>query len=343
MSKTLDVSRSASLIGLVGLALSAGSAALAGDKTPQNSPSTPLPGVTVVAPHRNAADPAALPMVRDFVKAHGAPSQIGQLARWTQNICPATVGLPPAFNAFVTRRVREVAAEVGAPVKAGERCQTNIQIIFTSEPQKVVDGLRDKAPVLLGAKFPAQAKRIATVSHPIQAWYALDVSGQSGSQSFGAGQTTGGSGGASEGMGSGMMSMGMGSAGRSGGTSMDFFGGGSPSGTMGTRLNEGRQSQFGAVIVVADANRASDYDVGPIADYVALLALSQTNSQDACGGLPSITDLLATTCEATVRSEKLTDEDLAYLKALYATNPSNALWVQQANITERMRDDIHSR
>src|ERR1700679_1660397 len=113
MSKTLEVSRSASLIGLVGLALSADSAALAGDKTPQSVPSTPLPGVTVVAPHRDAADPAALPMVRDFVKAHSAPSQIGQLARWTQNICPATVGLPPAFNAFVTRRVREVAAEVG--------------------------------------------------------------------------------------------------------------------------------------------------------------------------------------------------------------------------------------
>ena len=343
MSKTLEVSRSASLIGLVGLALSAGSAALADDKTPQKGPATPLTGVTVVAPHRDAASPAALPMIRDFVKSHGAPSQIGQLARWTQNICPATVGLPPAFNTFVTQRIREVAAEVGAPVKAGERCQTNIEIIFTSDPQKFVDGLRDKAPVLLGIKFPAQAKRIATVSHPVQAWYALDVSGQSGSQPFGAGQTTTGSGGASESMGSGMMSMGMGSAGRSGGTSMDFFGGGSPSNTVGTRLNDGRQSQFGAVIVVADANRASDYDVGPIADYVALLALSQTNSQDACGALPSITDLLATTCETKVRSDKLTDEDLAYLKALYATNLSNALWVQQANIAERMHDGIRSR
>ena len=144
MSKTLEVSRSASLIGLVGLALSAGSAALADDKTPQKGPATPLTGVTVVAPHRDAAAPAALPMIRDFVKAHGAPSQIGQLARWTQNICPVTACLPPAFNAFVTRRVREIAAEVGAPVKAGEQCQTNIEIIFTSEPQKFVDGLRDK-------------------------------------------------------------------------------------------------------------------------------------------------------------------------------------------------------
>ena len=62
-----------------------------------------------------------------------------------------------------------------------------------------------------------------------------------------------------------------------------------------------------------------------------------------CGALPSITDLLAATCEATARSEKLTDEDFAYLKALYATNPSNALWVQQANITERMRNSIRAR
>ena len=57
-------------------------------------------------------------IINDFVYSTVAPTNtlIGQIARWEKRICPLTIGLTPAFNAFVTARVKEVA-----PLSLSER------------------------------------------------------------------------------------------------------------------------------------------------------------------------------------------------------------------------------
>ena len=65
----------------------------------------------------------------------------GNLARWhggKQSICPKTAGLEPGYNAFVTARIRAVAAKVGAPVQSNLQCEDNVKILFTSHPQEAM-------------------------------------------------------------------------------------------------------------------------------------------------------------------------------------------------------------
>jgi hypothetical protein len=325
------------LVGLAALALAPVRAATAGTGDPQAGPtskpdsqSTLVPGLTVVAPKKTHQSSVPIPVLRDFVKAHGAPSHIGQLARWQQDVCPTTVGLPPEFNAFVTQHVKDVAASVGAPTKLKGKCDTNIEIVFTTHPQTFIDSIRNKAPVLLGFHYPAQLKRLTTFSHPIQAWYATATEGPAPPAgallAAGGGKDDGGSINSFLSQQSG------------GGLVLDDSNGQAPGGSGGSRFTVKRSSQFMVVTIVADSNKASDHQIGAIADYVALLALSQTKVVDDCSPLPSITNLMSPTCDEASKTEALSEGDIAYLKALYATNLSNALWVQQGDIVDRMRE-----
>ena len=59
-------------------------------------------------------------VINKFVKSFVAPTAInGKIARWERQICPLTVGQPPAFTNFVTQHVKDIAAAVGAPVNSG--------------------------------------------------------------------------------------------------------------------------------------------------------------------------------------------------------------------------------
>jgi hypothetical protein len=290
--------------------------------------STQLQGFTVVAPKKLNLKAVPIPVLRDFVKAHGAPTHIGQLARWIDDVCPTTVGLSPEFNAFIAQRVNAVAASVGAPVKLIGPCDANIQIIFTTEPQQLLDSLREKSPALLGYHYPSQAKRIATVTHPIQAWYATATEGlaaPSGALAAGGHQAD--------------ASFQRYLANRvGGGLALDAPSGQPPGGVAGGHFGSRLESEFAVITIVGDANKAAGYKIDSIADYIALLALSQTEALDDCGSLLSITNLMSTACDAASRPEAMTDGDLAYLKALYATDLSNKLWVQQGDIVDRMKD-----
>src|SRR5882762_5134144 len=55
--------------------------------------------------------------IRGFVHSYSAPSPAsGKLTRWRSRICPAAAGLSASMNAYVVKRVKQVAALAGAPV-----------------------------------------------------------------------------------------------------------------------------------------------------------------------------------------------------------------------------------
>jgi len=66
---------------------------------------------------------------------------------------------------------------------------------------------------------------------------------------------------------------------------------------------------------VAEPAKLFDHEVGSLADYAALLALSQPVALETCQELPSISNLLAQGC--TAAAAHITDGDLAYLRGLY--------------------------
>src|ERR1700744_3616471 len=106
--------------------------------------------------------------IRAFVNARTAPTlKLGKVARWDKGICPTVLGLDSSFADFVTRRLKETAAKVGAPLDPNLQCAPDIQIVFTTTPQTLLDNIRKNYDALLGYHDNgAQAEAMAKVTHP---------------------------------------------------------------------------------------------------------------------------------------------------------------------------------
>ena len=285
-----------------------------------------------VAPAQNlAAQPTRAPtenvtvtgtksreVLEKFVESFAAPTRmIGKIARWQDGICPVTVGLRPAAAKFITQRVKDVAAKVGAPVSHQVPCKLNVEIVFTTTPQGYLDNIRENHPVYLGYHDnSAQAELMAKVTHAIQAWYTTATIDANGRPQVDAG-----------GKGSGLWL---------------FIGAGPPIflpsaqsfAVKASRLGDGLRSSLYHVIIVVDPNKLVDYEIGSLADYITMLALSQLNSLDTCQQLPSIVNMLAAGCERKV--DTLTDNDLGYLRGLYKMNADWTARSQQDEIAYQM-------
>jgi hypothetical protein len=286
-----------------------------------------IPTVTVTAPKPPDPEQLAGDSVPKFIAAHARPTQItGQLARWREGVCPVTSGLTPGFNAFVSARIEAVAAIVGAPHGGTRNCKHNIQIIFTTEPEKLIDAVsRKRGSALLGYHYSHDAQKIATFSHPIQGWYVTATQNDSGDFAIDDAapiqqQATAMSNVAQYALESGT----------------------TPGGRLGTRLATGLSSLLVHVLVVADARKVNGYTIGSVSDYLAMLVLSQTQSPDMCGPLPSILDLMASHCDAQEKPEAVTAGDLAFLRALYSTDLREKYALETGDIQNAMMREFKS-
>ena len=279
-----------------------------------------VPTITVTAPKPPDPEQLAGDSVPKFIAAHARPAEVtGQLARWREGICPETSGLSPAFNSFVSARIEAVAAVVGAPHKDPGHCKANVRILFTSEPKQVIEEIVKRDPALLGFHYAQQTQRAATFDHPIQGWYMTATQGDRGGIALDnpnpIQQTTS------------ALSNPVGRALESGTT---------PAGRAGTRLATGQNSLLVHALVIVDTKGVAGYAIGSISDYLALLVLSQTQSPDTCGPLPSILDLMASHCEGPDKPEAVTAGDLAFLRALYSMDLRESLSLETGDIQNAM-------
>ena len=270
--------------------------------------------------------------VTDFVGTLTVPTKMtGKLARWRARVCPIVAGLRKEAVVFVTKRVKEVAAQVGAPVDDNEKCRPNIEIVFTTTPQALLDTIFIKYPYLLGDHDnSAQALKLAAFTRPIQSWYTTatdDLRGNIQVDGVKTGGVTmdmpfvpGGGGGGIQTSATGMVSMNMPGA--------------SVTNVTGGRMSDGVSSDFHHIAVVAEPVKLLEFEIGTLADYIALLALSQTPLPDHCMELPTILNLLAQGCTAPPRA--LTGVDLAYLRALYKMTPTANMRGQRDEVIYQM-------
>src|SRR5271168_4467581 len=115
------------LIGLAGAALLAAGPSRATQGEP--TPSSTVSGVTVTAPPK--PNPLVSPESQ-FVRQHLPQGKSDQLARFRDDVCVSVQGLPPEFDAFIAKRVLDIAAKVHAPVAKAENCTPNVHVIFTT-------------------------------------------------------------------------------------------------------------------------------------------------------------------------------------------------------------------
>ena len=295
-----------------------------------------------------AAQPAAAPRVEDvtvtgtrsrqaiegFDQSLTTPTRaVDKLARWHQCICPIALGLKPAFLAFITRHLKDVATKAGAPVNTSVRCTPNIAIVFTTAPQALIDNVKKKTPGLLGYYDNRdQLDKLAAVTRPLQAWYTTATEDAHGQVTVDTGKMVG----------TGLelylpcqeLYPGIPMA----GLCTLHLSGAHGASTTSSHLGDGLRSGLYNVIIVADPTRLVDYEIGTLSDYIAMLALAQVNVPDSCQPLASIMNLLAANCPG--KPNALTDNDLGYLTALYKMSPDRTLQVQRNEMAYQMQQSL---
>lgn len=291
-----------------------------------NAGAAPDPVVTVIPPAPPTAQELAGNSVDEFVAHHATThfvdhGTMGKFARWRggkQSLCPVTEGLTPGYNTFVTARLRAVAEYVGAPVDSDPLCKSNVQILFTSHPQ---DKMESVAKWAMGPAFHNRyaggAKNLLAYKsdHPIQGWYL----------------TTGGG---AEVLNTEFSLVAFNVQPIWPQIAQQYIG----SGTIGTRLGDGSGSGsgIGVVILVVDTTKVVGATVGTIADYLAMLTLSVAQSPDHCDALPSILDLMSSSCGSREKPVAITAGDLAFLKALYYKNTGLGSSLSRAELAGNM-------
>jgi hypothetical protein len=290
-------------------------------------PAAPLESVTVIATRPSEA------VIDSFILSRSTPSRvIGKLARWKKGICPQAVGLGLSYAKYVTDRIKEVAIAVGAPVDGDASCKPNIEVVFTTAPQGLLDNIRKSEPVFLGYHDnSSQANELAKVTRAMQPWYTTASDDLRGRPEV--------------------------DSGASGGTTIDIqpiqIGGPvqQPQGVIrlslphasaqtvtGSRLGDGLSTELYNVLIVAEPAKLLTYEIGTLADYASMLALAQPSSLDTCERLPSISNLLAPECSAT--TERITDGDLAYLRSLYKIGIADTFAMQRDQIRFEMEKSL---
>ncbi|HZQ40767.1 MAG TPA: hypothetical protein VFA87_08235 [Rhizomicrobium sp.] len=287
----------------------------------------PPESVTVTAAKSRAT-------VEKFAKAFTMPTKLaGKIARWESGICPVTVGQPPALSSLVTDRVKDIAASVGAPISSLQPCMPNIQIVFTTTPQALLDDVRAHDPDYLGyAETGSQREKLATVTRPAQAWYSTETIDMSGGRKVDSARQVG--------AGITMKNIGAAAMPFSMGVNRDpiYLPNASYAKVTGNHINSAVRSGFNHVLIVVDSSKLAGRKFNPLADYIAMLALTQLSSPDACQELPSIVNMLAADCDQAM--DGMTVTDLTYLRALYKMDADKNLVSQQNEIADRMQQAL---
>jgi hypothetical protein len=104
----------------------------------------------------------------------------------------------------------------------------------------------------------------------------------------------------------------------------------------GTHIRCEKGSDMAFVLVVVDARPIVGHSIGPIADQVAMVALSRPGPRDGCSALPSILDALDPACTKDGPVTELTAYDEAYLKGLYAYRGKEILVFENSAIAKSM-------
>jgi hypothetical protein len=272
-------------------------------------------------------------VLHDFTDTFAAATRVtGKMARWEHPVCPVVAGQNAHYTQFITQRIKYVALAVGAPVDTEVSCRPNIDIVFTTTPQDLLDAVsRDDQHYLGYFSSVAQKKALTIVTRPIQAWYATESTDLKGKRRLDTGRSV--VGGTSVQNFNSLSTVSSGDiVSDSGGNDLTdmpgFFA------STGSHINDGIHTGFRHVLIVIDSTKLAGQNIVPLADYISMLALTQLNSLDACQDLPSIVNRMSPECGHAVDS--FTKYDLAYLDGLYHVTADRNLVLQRGQIGDLM-------
>jgi hypothetical protein len=293
------------------LALSAvASGSLADPPAPPSEQSgKPLPQVTVEA-DRAVLEHRLFTFVTQITRT--APRD-ESLRIWRAPICPLVAGLGKDQGEFILARLSQAAQAAGAPLD-GEKCRPNLYVVFTNEPDELISKWRTRSSRAFGGVrgTPAAVDRFAASKRPVRVWYNREFGSADG------GPLT-----------SDASLEGIGLSG-AGAVVVNKR-------VKDTRLTFNDVMIFSSVIVIVDGKRVAGLEFGQLADYIAMLGMTELDPDAPLGSAPTILRLFTDRAAGAMPPSGLTAWDAAFLKALYLTPLKEV--TQRSTITTQM---LHS-
>jgi hypothetical protein len=238
---------------------------------------------------------------------------VKSLVRWNKPICPLVAGIPADQGEFILRGISQAARHAGAKL-APEKCRPNFHVILTTDPDRVLELWRKRAPGVFGMEAPQKVRRILGKPRPVRVWYNVwDACAD--------GVDTGTGIGADPDFGLQMSTP---------------YGGGC---LKDSRLVFSTVRAISSAIVLVDLDETRQIRLGPLTDYIAMVGLTDVNLDGDWGEEPTILRLFAASGDAT--SRKMTIWDRAFLNALYRTSQKDRQ--QRSEIARAMVNDFMAR
>lgn len=134
-------------------------------------PSTVAAEPIVVEGHSIASDEK----VRALTRAISPRARYSQpLARFTDPVCFAAVGLPAPMLRTIGYRLADDAQAAGVRL-AGDRCDANIVILFVEDAQSELQSILARQPTLFRDKQPSEIRAIMDEPGPAKVWNISEV------------------------------------------------------------------------------------------------------------------------------------------------------------------------
>jgi len=285
-------------------------AALAAPPAAAPEAGKPLPQVTVEA-DRVVLEHRLFTFVTQITRTAARDES---LRIWRAPICPLVAGLGKDQGEFILARVSEAAHAAGALLD-GENCRANLYVVFTNEPDELIRTWRARSSRSFGGVrgTPAAVDRFAARKRPVRVWYNREFG------SADAGPLTSD-------------------------TSIEGIGLNGVSAAVvnkrvkDTRLTFNDVMIFSSVIVIVDGNEVAGLQFGQLADYIAMLGMTELDPDAPLGTSPTILRLFADRAAGATPPSGLTPWDTAFLKALYRTPLNNV--TQRSSITTQMLQSL---
>jgi hypothetical protein len=230
-----------------------------------------------------------------------------QIAKFSDDICPASFGLPAAYNVVIVERMRQVAQATGVgTARAG--CRPNVVIITADDTGELVTRLHDERADMFRGLELADIRRVMRSDQPIRVWQMVETRGADGRPTqwieLVPGRTVR-----------------------------------ALTGVMPSMTQESTRQDLAMSVVVFDVDAIEGMTLTQIADYAAMRSFARTGT----GRVPyrrSILTLFDDSAAEGVGVDALTPWDAAYLRALYATNNTVSGARQRSDMARMIERDL---
>jgi hypothetical protein len=262
------------------------------------TPSTHVPAVSESTEDSDALERRVAAFVRAVTRNSGMSGE-GSLVRWNTPICPLVAGLTAEDVKIISDRLAQIGASAGAPL-ARAPCQPNFVIIAASEPDRVLTAWYARDKGLFGDATPAQIEEFlgTSQSRPVRVWYNIDTGRKSGTRN---------------------------------GHFIPSNNRAESSAFVGNAIFD-----FSSIFAIIDSRRTQHTAINQLADYVAMLGLTDVDLDADIGNAPSILALFGPSGEN--QPSGLGRWDTVFLKALYRSDQASR--AQRFDITERVFHEI---